>query len=313
MHIDQIKTFLEVAATGNFNRAAERLNVTQSTVSARIRTLEGRLGRPLFERDHAGVNLTPAGERLRRHALNLQRLWQRAEQEVALPATYRGSVGLGAQASLWERLILRWIPWMRRQAPDVAIRAEADYSTSLARQVADGALDIGVVYTPGHRPGLLVEELFVEQLVLVSTNPEVDSRSWRSDYIFVDWGQAYNLGGFDSGRLGGTGPARLALHAGERRRGLLSHAGRAAVSEQRQALQRTLGARDAAACLCPLQRISGRRGPPPSGPAGPARDRAADPGRRRLRTSPRDAARRSVSSRLIAARRAIEKFNRGGE
>ena len=193
MHIDQIKTFLEVAATGNFNRAAERLNVTQSTVSARIRTLEGRLGRPLFERDHAGVNLTPAGERLRRHALNLQRLWQRAEQEVALPATYRGSVGLGAQASLWERLILRWIPWMRRQAPDVAIRAEADYSTSLARQVADGALDIGVVYTPGHRPGLLVEELFVEQLVLVSTNSNVDSRSWRSDYIFVDWGQAYNL------------------------------------------------------------------------------------------------------------------------
>ena len=193
MHIDQIKTFLEVAASGNFNRAAERLNVTQSTVSARIRTLEERLGRPLFERDHAGAKLTSAGERLHRYALSLQRLWQRAEQEVALPAIYRGVLGLGAQASLWERLILRWIRWMRCQASDVAIRAEADYSTSIARQVADGALDIGVVYTPGHRPGLVVEELFVDQLVLVSTDAAVSSRSWQSNYIFVDWGQAYNI------------------------------------------------------------------------------------------------------------------------
>ncbi len=47
MHMDQIKTFLKVAATRNFNRAAANLNVTQSTVSARIRTLEDRLGRAL--------------------------------------------------------------------------------------------------------------------------------------------------------------------------------------------------------------------------------------------------------------------------
>ena len=53
MHIDQIRTFLEVAATGNFNRAAEALNVTQSTASARIKTLEDRLGRDLFIREDA--------------------------------------------------------------------------------------------------------------------------------------------------------------------------------------------------------------------------------------------------------------------
>ncbi|WP_085124618.1 helix-turn-helix domain-containing protein [Tistlia consotensis] len=50
MHIDQIRTFLEVVATGNFRKAAENLNVTQSTVSARIRALESELGRALFER-----------------------------------------------------------------------------------------------------------------------------------------------------------------------------------------------------------------------------------------------------------------------
>ncbi|MDA0218543.1 MAG: LysR family transcriptional regulator [Proteobacteria bacterium] len=44
MNVEQARTFLEVLATGNFNRAAERLHVTQSTVSARIRALEETLG-----------------------------------------------------------------------------------------------------------------------------------------------------------------------------------------------------------------------------------------------------------------------------
>lgn len=192
MHIDQIRTFLEVAATGNFNRAAESLNVTQSTVSARIRALEDRLGRPLFTRSHSGARLTPAGQQLRRYALNLQRLWQRAEQEIALPKAYRASIGLGSQVSLWEHLILRWIPWIRQAAPDVAVHVEADYSTSLMRQLADGVLDIGVMYTPRQIPGLVVEELLVEQLVLVSTE-DPSSRGWKNGYVFVDWGGEFKL------------------------------------------------------------------------------------------------------------------------
>ena len=193
MNTDQIKTFLEVAATGNFNRAAENLNVTQSTVSARIRALEERLGRPLFARSHAGAQLTPAGQRLRRYALNMQRLWQRAEQEVALPKAYRAVIGLGSQFSLWERLILRWIPWMRRAVPNVAVHVEADYSTSLMRQLADGVLDIGVMYEPRQTPGLIVEELLVEQLILVSTQAPAAAGSWEDDYLFVDWGRDFRL------------------------------------------------------------------------------------------------------------------------
>lgn len=191
MNIEQIKTFLEVAATGNFNRAADNLNITQSTVSARIRVLEEQLGRPLFERGHAGTQLTPAGERLRRHALNMQRLWRRAEKDVALPKTFRASIGLGSQVSLWERLILRWIPRMRQAAPDVAVNVQADYSASLMRQLSDGVLDIGVMYEPQQIPGLIVEELLVEQLILVSTDKPGKSKRWTDRYVFVDWGYAF--------------------------------------------------------------------------------------------------------------------------
>ena len=61
MDIALIRTFLEVAATGSFVNAADRLYVTQSAVSLRVQRLEDALGRPLFTRSKAGAELTSAG------------------------------------------------------------------------------------------------------------------------------------------------------------------------------------------------------------------------------------------------------------
>lgn len=191
MNLDHIRTFLEIAACGSFNRTARTLNVTQSTVSARIKALEENMGRRLFNRAHTGIELTEAGRQFRSYATNMQRLWQQAHQAVTLPQGFRTVLGLGAQVSLWERLILRWIPWMRGQAPDVALRLEADYSASQMRQLADGVLDIGVMYQPRHTPGLIIEQLLEETLVLVSTEDREMTRGWVEDYVFVDWGDVF--------------------------------------------------------------------------------------------------------------------------
>lgn len=191
MKLDHIRTFLEIAASGNFNQAADNLDVTQSTVSARIKTLEEHFGRPLFLRSHAGVELTSAGHRFRRYALGMQHLWQQSRQEISLPEGYRTALGLGAQVSLWEHLVTRWVPRMREVAPDVALRLEADYSQSLMRQLSDGLLDVAVMYQPRRQPGLVVEELLEETLVLVSTQPREVSAGWVEDYVFVDWGDTF--------------------------------------------------------------------------------------------------------------------------
>lgn len=187
MHIDQVMTFLEIAATGNFNRAAERLNVTQSTVSARMKALESRLDHPLFARAHDGVELTAAGRHFHRYALTLAQTWQQARQEIALPQGFEASFGLGTQFSLWERFTLRWAHWMRQRAPHVALRLEADYSDSLMHQVSSGLIDIAVVYTP-RSAGFVVEKLLEEKLVLVSTTERDPTPGWRPDYVLVDWG-----------------------------------------------------------------------------------------------------------------------------
>ena len=68
MNIEHLRTFLDVAQTGSFHRSAERLSVSQSTVSARIKGLEERLDRVLFNRSKSGVTVTGAGQRLLRHA-----------------------------------------------------------------------------------------------------------------------------------------------------------------------------------------------------------------------------------------------------
>lgn len=191
MKLDHVLTFLEIANCGNFNRAAENLNVTQSTVSARIKTMEEQFGRPLFKRGHNGVELTLAGHHFRRYAIGIQRLWQQAQQEVTLPSGYRTVLALGAQVSLWDRLILKWMPQMRRQAPDVALRVDADYSSSLMRQLTDGLLDIGVMYTPRQSAGLIIEDLFEETLMSVTTRKRDVSGTWVEDYVFVDWGDEF--------------------------------------------------------------------------------------------------------------------------
>jgi len=189
--IDHIRTFLEISDCGNFNRAAENLHVTQSTVSARVKAIEDRFGRTLFKRGHSGVELTSAGQHFLEYALNIQRLWQQAQQRVSLPESFSHGIGLGSQVSLWPSLILKWIPWMRQNARDVAIHVEADYSPSLMRQLSDGLLDIGVMYNPRQTPGLVIEDLLEETLILVATDRRELVEGWIEDYVFVDWGAEF--------------------------------------------------------------------------------------------------------------------------
>jgi len=191
MKLDHIRTFLEIADSGSFSRAADALHVTQSTVSGRVKALEEWFGRPLFARGPGGVALTSAGQKFRHYAEGMERLWQQSKQQLALPEGYRTVLALGAQVSLWERLILDWMPRMRAQAPTVALQVQADYSSSLMRQLADGLLDICVMYQPRQAAGIVIEDLFEETLVMASREARAVSAGWVEDYVFVDWGDTF--------------------------------------------------------------------------------------------------------------------------
>jgi DNA-binding transcriptional LysR family regulator len=187
MNIEHLRTFLDVAQTGSFHRSAERLSVSQSTVSARIKGLEERLDRVLFNRSKSGVTVTGAGQRLLRHADIAVRAWEQGRQSLTLPETIRAACALGIQQALSEWLAPMWVGFMQRQHADVAIRIESGYSDMLLRQLNDGLLDIAVLFLPQTRPGFTVETLYVDDLILVSTEPREVISGWLDDYIFVDW------------------------------------------------------------------------------------------------------------------------------
>jgi DNA-binding transcriptional LysR family regulator len=187
MDINLARTFLEIVATGNFLRAAERLHVTQTAVSARVRTLEELLGRQLFVRNKSGAALTSAGEQFLRYAQTLVQVWERARNQVAVPPGRRAVITVGGELSLWDPLLLDWLLWMRHAAPQLALRAEVGLPDSLINQVTEGILDIAVVYAPHQRPGLKIELLIEEKLVLVTTARRGQPQR-AAEYVFVDWG-----------------------------------------------------------------------------------------------------------------------------
>jgi len=123
MDLEQVRTFLAVAANGSFLEAANRLHVTQSTVSARMQNLEAYLGTKLFVRNRAGAALTPSGKRFMRHAKSLMLTLEQARHDVGLPSRFRASITVGARIALWENLLPQWVGRMRLSAPDISIRS----------------------------------------------------------------------------------------------------------------------------------------------------------------------------------------------
>jgi len=189
MDTEFARTFLAVVAAGNFSGAAGRLHVTQSTVSARIQTLERQLGAVLLRRGRGGAVLTAAGQRFLRHAKHLVRTTEQARHDVGLPEGYSGSVTLRGRIALWEGFLPRWTEWMRRQVPDVSLRLEIGFEEDIMQGLVQGTIDIGLMYTPENRPGLGIEYLFDEQLQLVTSRAD---GQWQDEhYVHIDWGPEF--------------------------------------------------------------------------------------------------------------------------
>jgi len=190
--IELLKTFLAVHRTGHFGQAADRLFITQSAVSARIRLLEETLGLQVFTRKRNDIRLTPAGNRLLKHAETIVNAWQRARQDTGLDEDYTASLAVGALFDLWHILLQDWLYRLRREMPGVALIAEAHPTEGLVRRMLDGVLDVAFVFEPPQFPELMVKEVAAVNLVMVSTEPDRSvPEALAGDYVMVDWGASF--------------------------------------------------------------------------------------------------------------------------
>ena len=192
MDIQLLRTFLELDRTRHFGKAAEILFVTQSAVSARIRLLEETLGVPLFIRRRNEIQLTSAGERLKRHAETIVAAWQRALTDTALNEERRLVLSVGAMHSLWDCFLQQWLHRLYKRRSDIALQTEAHGSDVLLKKAVDGALDVIFLFEPAHLEQLVVTEVAAIPLIMVASRPGLDAVSTlKEGYVQVDWGASF--------------------------------------------------------------------------------------------------------------------------
>jgi DNA-binding transcriptional LysR family regulator len=124
-----------------------------------------------------------------RYAPLFLQIWERARHQVAVPPGKRAVLAVAGELSLWSPFLLDWLVWMRSAAPQLALRTHVGLAEGLMDQVGEGVIDIAVLYSPRHRPGLKVELLMKEKLVLVTSRRGKAAR--KGDYVYVDWGAEF--------------------------------------------------------------------------------------------------------------------------
>ena len=192
MHIDQIVTFLDLCDTRSFNRTAERLGVTQSTISGRIRALERALGCPLLIRSRAGTELTTEGLRFEPRARALAFTWNEARHIARDAADSAIMMRIGIQQDLVGDRVADWVQAMRAAIPDIALYLEADYSIQMCADVTAGNLDLAILYSPRGHPDLYFETLGEVGHRMISLLPSRLSDLRPNNYILPNYSPAFS-------------------------------------------------------------------------------------------------------------------------
>lgn len=154
MDIDQLRTFDQIARDLSFTRAAARLNVTQATVSMRMRALEDLLGVTLFHRGRA-ISLTDQGMTFLPYARRMLSATQEARE--ALRKSDRGCVGIASLRSMVAPLVTDALLRFQTRHPGVDVVVHEGHHTHLVAMLHERAVELGIIAWPNLDP--LVQDL----------------------------------------------------------------------------------------------------------------------------------------------------------
>lgn len=186
MRLEQLQAFLAVAETGNFQQAAQKCGVSQSTISRQVQSLESMVGIALFHRQ-GNVKLTLGGDRLLQHAKKICQIWANAEQELT-------DLQLGKQTELCVAGIPSACAYQlppilqvfAQTYPNVQLRVTTLGSDRAIKVLKDGLIDIAIVMNNPFLTAsaeMVVENLYEEkvQLLLPANHPLVNKEpiTWR--------------------------------------------------------------------------------------------------------------------------------------
>lgn len=168
LEIRHLRYFLAVAEAGSFSRAADRLGISQPSVSQQMRDLEAELRVSLFQRRGKRILLTPTGLVFQEHARAILRQVESLLQDLTLePDQVRGSLHIGVVPILNVALIPHLLGLFTAEHPGVSLIVEEISSTEIETALEEGRMDVGLGFLTRHSPNLHYERLCEDAFALV--------------------------------------------------------------------------------------------------------------------------------------------------
>ena len=168
MELGQLEAFVEAQRRGSITRAAEALDLTQPTLTARLRGLERELGTPLLVRGRRGVTLTAAGRRFLPRAMAALEAVRRGVADTRSAREARGgflTLGLASDLALY--LAPQALARFARTHPDVEVTVRSGRSRSVAEALRADEIEIALVSQLVVLPELASRRLFTEDVPVV--------------------------------------------------------------------------------------------------------------------------------------------------
>jgi DNA-binding transcriptional LysR family regulator len=186
MRLEQLQAFLAVAETGNFQQAAQRCGVSQSTISRQVQSLEATVGISLFHRQ-GNAKLTVGGDRLLVHARKICQIWLSAEQELLdLQSGKQTELCVAGIPSACAYQLPPILQKFSKVYPNVQLRVTTLGSDRALKVLKDGLIDIAIVMNNPFLTAsseMVVEKLYEEkiQLLLTVNHPlcRKESLTWK--------------------------------------------------------------------------------------------------------------------------------------
>ena len=164
----RLQVFHTVARQLSFTKAAEQLFMTQPAVTFQVKQLEEHFSTRLFERHHGKIALTPAGELVLDYAERILGLSAELDKRVSeLTGAVSGPLLLGCSMTIAEFILPRVLGEFKARHPQVQAHMTVANSETIENRVADHTLDVGLIESPSHLPGLHTEVCCDDELVVI--------------------------------------------------------------------------------------------------------------------------------------------------
>jgi len=168
VEIRHLRYFMAVARAGSFTRAANRLGISQPSVSQQMRELEANLRISLFQRRGKRILLTSAGLIFQEHARAILRQFENFLDELSSgSAELRGALHLGIVPWLDVALVPQLLGLFAARHPGVNITVTEISSDDIETSLEEGRLDVGLGFLTHHSPNLRYELLCNDEFVLI--------------------------------------------------------------------------------------------------------------------------------------------------